>query len=596
MRAAASVDIAEGESLGFTSIDNYRALAGAAGMAGRNIISNELGAYAKSAYGTSWAKVLSTLNPQFAAGVNQNVLHGFSYLYAPGAVWPGFAAFTPIKGKAGYSESWGPRQPAWKHASDFTNYVGKMQFFLQQGVPKHDVAIFRRNGAVDNNYVAPYFTSTGARLGWSANYVDPGLFDLPAATVKKGRFAPSAADYSLLVIPGDPGADNGPTLTTSAAKKILGYAEAGLPILFIGNWTDARAYGFGGLTGDSTAIVKSTIKKLLKLSNVVNVATEADIETGITKLGIKPAVEFPSSNLVFLRRQDGDVDNYVFVGNSSSSGVSQTITLPRRTSDPVPVSIDPWTGKLEAVPLYQVTTDGRLSIPLTLNPSQAQLISVIPWSRNKPRYATSTTSQAIVYDSHSRLLVRATAAGSYSSVLDDGETYQTTISNVLPAMDLKTWTLNVDDWQPAECNGTTGDVTATKIVKHELSLTSLTAWSGIAEIQDVSGVGTYRTNFTLGTASIPLSSDMGAYIVLSKFNGSFRIKINEQLPPCDPFSLKYDIGAYVVNGTNTVEIEVASSLLSSMRVVFPDVYGGNARQAFGLVGVTIQPYTQAAIV
>ncbi|OBT89036.1 hypothetical protein VE02_02181 [Pseudogymnoascus sp. 03VT05] len=142
MRAAASVDIPEGESLGFTSIDNYGALAGAAGMAGRNIISNEIGAYAKSAYGTSWAKVLSTLNPQFAAGVNQNVLHGFSYLYSPGAVWPGFAAFTPIKGKAGYSESWGPRQPAWKHALDFTNYVAKMQFFFQQGVPKHDVAIF----------------------------------------------------------------------------------------------------------------------------------------------------------------------------------------------------------------------------------------------------------------------------------------------------------------------------------------------------------------------------------------------------------------------------------------------------------------------
>ena len=212
-------------------------------MAKLNIISSELGAYAKSAYGTSWAKVLATLNPQFAAGVNQNVLDGFSYLYAPGAVWPGYSAFTPIKGNAGYSESWGPIQPAWKHASDFTDYVARVQFLLQQSVSKHDVAIFRRNGAVDSNYVAPYFTSKGAKLGWSANYVDPGLFELPTATVKKGRFAPSAADYSLLVIPGGPDADNGPTLTESTAKRILGFAEAGLPILFIGNWTDARAYG-----------------------------------------------------------------------------------------------------------------------------------------------------------------------------------------------------------------------------------------------------------------------------------------------------------------------------------------------------------------
>ncbi|KFY84304.1 hypothetical protein V500_09419 [Pseudogymnoascus sp. VKM F-4518 (FW-2643)] len=558
MRATLSMDIPEGESLGFISIDNYRALAGATGMAKLNIISNELGAYAKSAYGTSWAKVLATLNPQFAAGVNQNVLHGLSYLYSLGAVCPGYAAFTQIKGKAGYSES--------------------MQFLIQQGVSKHDVAIFRQNRAVDNNYVAPYFTSTGAKLGWSANYVDPGLFELPTATVKRGHFAPSAADYSLLVIPGDPDANNGPTLTASTAKRILGFADASLPILFIGNWTDARAYGFGGMARGSTPVVKSMVKKLLTLPNVVNVASEADIEAGIVQL-------------------DGDVDHYVFVANSSSSGISQTITLPSRSSNPVPVSIDAWTGKLSAVPLYQVTADGRLSILLTLNPSQAQLISVIPWIKKKPRYATSTTSQTLVYDSHSRLLIRATVAGPYSSVLDDGETYQTTISKVLPAMELKTWTLNVDDWQPADGNGTTGNVTATRIVKHELSLSSLTAWSDILELQDVSGIGIYQTNFTLGTASMPLFSDMGAYIKLSKFNGSFRIKINDQpLPPCDPFSLQYDIGAYVINGTNTVEIEVAFSLLNRMRVVFPDVYGGSSRQAFGLVGVTIQPYTQAVIV
>lgn len=104
-----------------------------------------------------------------------------------------------------------------------TDYVARMQFLLQQGVSKHDVALFRRNGAVNNNYVAPYFTSTSAKLGWIANYVDPGLFKLPTATVKKGRFAPSAADYSLLVIPGDPDADNGPTLTASTAKRVLGF-------------------------------------------------------------------------------------------------------------------------------------------------------------------------------------------------------------------------------------------------------------------------------------------------------------------------------------------------------------------------------------
>lgn len=65
--------------------------------------------------------------------------------------------------------------------------------------------------------------------------------------------------------------------------------------------------------------------------------------------------------------------------------------------------------------------------------------------------------------------------GSYSSVLDDDETYQTIISNFLPTTELKNLALNMDDWQPADGNGTTGDVTSTRIVKHGLSLTSLNA-------------------------------------------------------------------------------------------------------------------------
>lgn len=62
------------------------------------------------------------------------------------------------------------------------------------------------------------------------------------------------------------------------------------------------------MTRGSTPVVKSIVKKLQTLPNVVNVASEADIEAGIAQLGINPTVVFPSSNLVFLRRQDGDVD------------------------------------------------------------------------------------------------------------------------------------------------------------------------------------------------------------------------------------------------------------------------------------------------
>src|SRR5690606_10051805 len=91
--AAAYLAIVEGESLGFKNLDDYRSLAGGRDMGGHNILSNEAGAFAGGAYSTTWKRMLRTLNPIFAGGVNQTVLHGYSYAEVPGVQWPGFSAF-----------------------------------------------------------------------------------------------------------------------------------------------------------------------------------------------------------------------------------------------------------------------------------------------------------------------------------------------------------------------------------------------------------------------------------------------------------------------------------------------------------------------
>ena len=81
-----------------------------------------------------------------------------------------------------------------------------------------------------------------------------------------------------------------------------------------------------------------------------------------------------------------------------------------------------------------------------------------------------------------------------------------------------------------------------------------------------------------------------------RFNGSFRVKINGvKLPALDQLAFEYDVGSYVKSGSNTIEIEVAGSLLNRMRVLFPSAYGSRGKQGFGLLGVTIQPYRQVQI-
>jgi hypothetical protein len=144
-RAAAFLDIPEGESLGFKSTpDAYRILAAGRDIAGRTpILSCELGAVADAAYSLTWKTLLSTMNAAFSYGVSQSVIHGFPYRDSPDSKWPGYHAFTPHDDATGigYSEAWGPRQPQWIFAPMASKYMARAQIAQQTGVASVDIAI-----------------------------------------------------------------------------------------------------------------------------------------------------------------------------------------------------------------------------------------------------------------------------------------------------------------------------------------------------------------------------------------------------------------------------------------------------------------------
>ncbi|KAH7011122.1 hypothetical protein EDB80DRAFT_875791 [Ilyonectria destructans] len=124
--------------------------------------------------------------------------------------------------------------------------------------------------------------------------------------------------------------------------------------------------------------------------------------------------------------------------------------------------------------------------------------------------------------------------------------------------------LETDDWQPADGDGTTGDVSTTTLVRNSLNLTSLVAWTSIEDLQDVCGNGTYSTTFSLSTISNPYNNSTGECLQFKKFNGSFRVAINgEALSALDQLALEFDVVNWLRNGSNSIEIEVTTSLLNS---------------------------------
>ena len=138
------VDVPEDESLEFgDNIDEYRQYAGPAHLAGKLVISNELGAEPDLLYQDTLPQLLRSFKRCVAGGVNQVVIHGMPYSGPYGnTTWPGFMTF-----EYSYSAAHNRQQPAWDFYPDAMNFMARNNFVFQTGTPRRDIAFWLK--AVD---------------------------------------------------------------------------------------------------------------------------------------------------------------------------------------------------------------------------------------------------------------------------------------------------------------------------------------------------------------------------------------------------------------------------------------------------------------
>ncbi|WP_225993087.1 glycosyl hydrolase [Actinomadura rudentiformis] len=598
IESASIVDVPEGESLGFRNLDDYRALAGGRDMAGRTVLSCEAGAYQGGAYNTTWKKLLRTMGGAYAAGLNQTVLHGFSYATAPGVAWPGFAAFTPYNGTVGYSESWGPRQPTWRHAPDIAAYLGRVHQTMQAGRNRVDIAVFRQKGYTKTGIGAAWVTAAGVPLGWTHQFISAPLLDLPSATVSGGRLAPRGPAYKAIFIEGDRFTGMERTLPLATARRLLQLTKAGLPLVFLGDWSGATVPGVPA-EGENERL-RAVLAELFARPTVRQVAAEADVPGAFAALGVTPDVRYAASSTLLnahrvVRGADHHyADHYYLVNGKHAetvkppvAAVDHDVTLTRTDRRAVPHRLDPWTGELERVAVYRADGD-RVTLRVALRPAEATIIVLARPGRAAPHatapHATATDAPEIRY-AGGRPVVRSTAAGTFTTSLSTGRTVRTVIGPLPAPLAPARWRLKVEDFRPG------ATAAETEIVHHELALDGLKAWPDIPELADVSGIGRYITTVDLD------ASWSGAYLELGEVFDTCRVTVNgRRLPPVNLFAPVVDISPYLRRGTNTIEIEVATTLNNRLRVSDPGVYGRAARQPYGLTGpVRLVPYGERAI-
>jgi hypothetical protein len=144
------VNAPECESLQFgNNVDGYRQFTGPAHLSGKRVISNEMGAMMFESYNYPHPELLFSVNRAVVGGVNQVVLHGQSYTgNYYGTTWPGYTAFSYL-----FSDSYSNKQPSWDHGfGDVLNYVARVQYLQQSGIPRTDIAIYNKVSGTNPNF------------------------------------------------------------------------------------------------------------------------------------------------------------------------------------------------------------------------------------------------------------------------------------------------------------------------------------------------------------------------------------------------------------------------------------------------------------
>ncbi|MCL8025478.1 glycosyl hydrolase [Nocardioides bruguierae] len=586
---SALLDVPETESLGFKNLDDYRMQASGRDLAGGTILSCEAACYNGAAYSTTWDRALTTINSIMVAGVNQSVLHGFAYASAPGATWPGFAAFSPYyNGAIGYGEAWGPRTPQWQHMPDVAGYLSRTQLVLQSGVSRHDVVFFRQKGYASTGIGATWATNDGVPIGWSHSFITDNVLDRPEVRVEDGRLAPDGPAWKAMIMTPDFFRGGGLLVEPDAAERLLALGRAGLRVVMLGDWTQAQPEGVP--QAGETARVRTAMTGLAGLATTRVVAAAADIPGALADLGVERDVVHESSTLMHLRRHVDGADLYYLANakhaeNRRLQVVDADVWLTSDDAAAVPVLLDPWSGATSPISLWE-RDGGRVRVHVTLQPGQSAVVALVP-ARAQGAHAVSTTGS----DVRSRpagLSAVVEEAGPVTAVLASGRTVRGVVDRVVAPLTPASWRLEVEDWQPG------ATASETTVTTHEVSLDALAPWTGIAGLEDVSGIGRYTTTVTTpedwgGTDRARL--DLGAV------TDTFRVWVNgEQLPACDRLDTVVDLGGRLRAGDNEVVVEVTTTLFNRLRTVTPEVYGVGTRQDYGLLGpVSVVPYAEVAL-
>lgn len=423
-----------------------------------------------------------------------------------------------------------------------------MQWAAQSGVPKIDLAFWLKK---DQYFSVPtvYEPNDLAEAGFSYEYLSPDNLGRPEASVEENILAPSRQAFKAMIVRGND------TLTVPGVQKLVDFAQAGLPIVFSGGVPQ----NLTGYNTTGTQYVREALASIMDLDNVYIVPFE-NLASSLSALGIAPRTSVRADRIwyTYWREDTAASRSYVFVyndgwdseiGEGSSSGAITLETSGR------PYMYDAWTGSMDPILAYQQSKT-TTTIPLQVAGNQSVIIAF----HNDEETPTGTRLLATpseVYSATEASGVATLKAGNTTepALLSNG----TSIMLPVPAapMSLEDWDLTIESWTQPENPAEDQTISAKSNSTHHL--TSLKPWNQIDKsLKHVSGRGFYSTTFLWPPKK---GESDGAILDLGVIVNTARVWMNgQQLPPLDPTAAWMDVGDYLRDGKNTVEVVVTTTL------------------------------------
>ncbi|KAJ6500360.1 hypothetical protein C8R45DRAFT_977374 [Mycena sanguinolenta] len=599
--SAAVPDAPEIETLAILTVDQARQLSGGVHLgqaAVPGVMSSELGANFGQAASLRMGDLINDANIQFSGGVNVVLIHGFPYSGpTTGCTWPGFTTFD-----YNFAEMHGPRNPAWQHYKEYMDFLKHTQYALRSGVAKVDVAIYRKDYDVTAIDAPPFQGDSLFNVGYTYEYISPENLYLPGVSVSNGLLAPTGPAYKVLIL------NRQMNVTLDAAQSILQYSKSGLPIVISGPVpNDVPGWD---PTGTQQPQVQSLMQQLIQRSNVKVVSDESQVPAALVSLGVLPALSVSTSVGLYSVRRDTPDASFFWLYNPQFSSEAFTLSL-RPNITGTPFIMDAWTATVSPVALWTKDSTGAIAIPgISLASSQTIIIAV----SNAPIFegvGTPSThlvaldSPAVaVAEGTESIEIRSPSDGEFAYTLSNGHTGTVNVSlNGETTTTLSGWQLSLVAWTPPANLSVGGSVASVLVNQPTFNLTQgLVPWNTLEGQMNTSGVGTYSTTFQWND----YDNTVGVQLDFGYVFHTIKAFVNDvQIPTADPTSPSVDISNFVINGTNTLRVEAASTLLNALNGApavetladLRTVKGINgANQEYGLVEpVQLIPYGRATI-